>query len=59
MAANVTYIGEFEVSATGDGHVTLPGEIRLDGRVELPGGEHSGTIIYGENSKYILDWKVD
>jgi hypothetical protein len=35
------------------------GDLKLNGKVELPGGNYSGTIIYAQNSKYVLDWNVN
>ncbi len=60
--AYITYHGDFEVSSFKEGYVTLiseSGDIKLDGRVELPGGEYTGTIVYAKNSKRILKWDVD
>lgn len=60
--AYITYYGEFEVSSFKEGYVTLTGEsdqVKLDGKVDLPGGKYSGTIVYAQNSKYVLDWSVD
>ena len=60
--AYITYHGEFEVSSFKESYVTLSGEsgcLKLNGKVDLPGGEYSGTIVYAQNSKYILDWNVN
>lgn len=60
--AYITYHGDFEVSSFKEGYVTLSGEsscLKLDGKIDLPGGQYSGTIVYAQNSKYILDWNVN
>ena len=60
--AYITYHGDFEVSSFKEGYVTLSGEsghLKLDGKVDLPGGQYSGTIVYAQNSKYILEWNVE
>ena len=60
--AYITYYGDFEVSSFKEGYVTLNGEssrLTLDGKVYLPGGQNFGTIVYAQNSKYILDWNVN
>ena len=60
--AYITYHGDFEVSSFKEGYVTLSGEsgcLKLDGKIDLPGGQYSGTIVYAKNSKYILDWNVN
>ena len=60
--AYITYNGDFEVSPYKDSYVTLKsesGQLILNGRVDLPGGQYSGTIVYAQNSKYVLDWNVD
>ena len=58
----ITYQGDFEVSSFKESDVTLndkSGDLKLNGKVELPGGNYSGTIVYAKNSKYVLDWNVD
>ena len=60
--AYITYHGDFEVSSYKESYVTLNGEsghLKLDGKVNLPGGKYTGTIVYAKNSKYVLDWNVD
>ena len=60
--AYITYHGDFEVSSFKESYVTLSGEsgcLKLNGKVDLPGGQYSGTIVYAQNSKYILDWNVN
>jgi hypothetical protein len=60
--AYITYHGNFEVSSFKESYVTLNGEsghLKLDGKVDLPGGQYSGTVVYAKNSKYILDWNVN
>ncbi len=60
--AYITYHGDFEVSSFKEGYVTLKsesGDIKLDGGVELSGGKYTGTIVYAQNSKYILEWNVN
>ena len=60
--AYITYHGDFEVSSFKEGYVTLSGEsgcLKLDGKIDLPGGQYFGTIVYAQNSKYILDWNVN
>ena len=60
--AYITYHGNFEVSPFKEGYVTLSeesGHLKLDGKVDLPGGQYSGTIVYAKNSKYILDWNLE
>ena len=60
--AYITYHGDFEVSSFKEGYVTLNGELghlKLDGKIDLPGGQYTGTIIYAQNSKYILNWTVN
>ncbi|MBE6531676.1 MAG: hypothetical protein E7679_06305 [Ruminococcaceae bacterium] len=60
--AYITYHGNFEVSPFKEGYVTLrekSGHLKLDGKVDLPGGQYSGTIVYAQNSKYILAWNVE
>ncbi len=60
--AYITYQGDFEVSSFKEGYVTLSGEsgcLKLDGKIDLPGGQYFGTIVYAKNSKYILDWNVN
>lgn len=60
--AYITYHGDFEVSSFKEGYVTLSGEsscLKLDGKIDLPGGQYSGTIVYAQNSKYIMDWNVN
>ena len=59
-AAYITYNGDFEVSSFKGSYVTLideSGELKLDGRLDLSGGKYSGTIVYAENSRYILELK--
>lgn len=59
--AYITYNGDFEVSSFKEGYITLndeSGNLKLDGKVDLPGGNYSGTIVYAQNSKYVLDWNV-
>ena len=58
----ITYHGDFEVSSFKEDYVTLngePGHLKLDGKIDLPGGQYTGTIVYAQNSKYILDWTVN
>ena len=58
----ITYSGNFEVSSYNDRYVTLQSEgdaLTLDGKVELPGGQYSGQIVYAKHSKYVLSWHVD
>lgn len=60
--AYITYHGDFEVSSFKEGYITLNsefGHLKLDGKVDLPGGKYSGTIVYAQNSKYVLDWNVN
>jgi len=60
--AYITYCGDFEVSPYKESYVTLSGEsgqLKLEGKVDLSGGEYYGTIVYAQNSKYILDWNVE
>ena len=58
----ITYHGDFEVSSFKEDYVTLNGELghlKLDGKIDLPGGQYTGTIVYAQNSKYLLDWTVN
>ena len=60
--AYIVYYGDFEVSPYKERYVTLTsesGKLKLDGKVDLPGGEYSGTVIYAQHSKYVLDWNVN
>ncbi len=60
--AYITYHGNFEVSSFKESYVTLSeesGRLKLDGKVDLPGGQYFGTVVYAQNSKYILDWNVE
>ena len=60
--AYITYHGDFEISSFREYYVLLIDEsgcLKVDGRIELPGGRSSGTIVYAQNSKCLLDWDVD
>ena len=60
--AYITYHGDFEISSFREYYVLLIDEsgcLKVDGRIDLPGGRYSGTIVYAQNSKYLLDWNVN